>query len=912
MIKLVSALTFALLFAATIQTEADPVQDFITNPPRASDVAKRLIATHHQKVITPDDAKRLKSRFVKPDPLARVEANYAKAQRDHRIGLGILKANNLLIRSTLYVGLSAAGPAGLVTRNIVDWIAKEGLGALEEKAAQALKHNSRRVLETGLALYRRDHGIDTLKDLNPKKIVKLLNEKGYLPKQDFGTKFDEEGRIIAAEAKIKELANFDLLILNKLADEGAKIGNLSEIQIAHAKRIRDLQGLSIALWQTTQNNSARIDRINKNMNAIQKDLEYVKSQVGRNSNDILRNRSDIEYLQESMFGRMSPQEQLAALERGFFRGMDPEKRTNLKRRIEIVARRVELANDIAAYAGHAAEVYNIAQNLGVSGDVLKLLGTSSQLGAIAGQAAGAWASGDVVGMASALSNVLGLGKPNPEATRHRQIVNLLGKVLDNQQQMLQSLGRIEARQIQIIRIQKATYEAILQLSDEVRKQYRSLLTQLELVKYEIRINRSGIRDLLIRDILRCDSVTGGRHAFGYPIDYNVAISQYSILPEDHDACMNGVMNVVPGVGISDSAFRADWWLLEDKVDSYAFTEDRSARFLEKIWKPLQKYYTRLLSYKNISIQNVFSSALMPAPTVAKLDAKWSVVRKNSPLLVERWKRWQRRDSGGLTSLSEALGRYYNPAATSWILNHLQRFGAMKELRDPADANGRRVLPPEITAERGWAPSGEVRERFNSALLRSDILVAQQAMLSGEALLPMFYEIAFSDDTSDDYAGFSSGLNETYRKGLYDLLNANQLLAENFMMYAVNRETQATGTGGFWYHFVVNSPKGRRRDLSAILAHKERWKLEWFDVENPPEDVRPAGTAWCARFGKTCLGFPKAAELHAGRMIYRARLTDALKLQAAMINQVLSYEMFDPTVTKLQEDREALAGTILIK
>lgn len=889
-----SILLVKLCWCLTVQfagAQSVAVADFIESPPPGSLVLKQLAARELLANWEPSEVRAEANRYSASDALRRAQTGYLNSQSRARTGLAILKANNLMIKTVLSVGLaSASGPYALVTKKVVEVAADKGLGALERAAEKSLREESERALRSSLALYRREYGIANLTNLGARGIVDELEHRGYLPATEIDPKLDAEGRSIVLESMVRELADADIQILNQLADNGDRIGSLEEIQRENVEAIGNLQRFSVALWKATVEHSERISRIEDNVREIRVELDAVRSRVDENAGDILVNRSDIEYLQQTMFGRMTPKEQAAALRGGFFRGMDPAKRQELEQRVETAARRQQVADDIAEYAGHAASVYNIAQNLGVSGDLLQGLGVAAEFGQVAQQAAGAWASGNVLGMASALTNVIGIGGPSPATQRHQQLVGLLKGVLKNQEEMLESLGRIEDRQIQMLRNQEEIFKAIIELSEQIERQHDEVLAGLDEIKTEIRVNRNGILATYVGGIFGCDNVL---YFFPEsPEKYSGLVVQYEGLPDEMDDCLEDLAKAVRGIGQSDAAFSAEWWFKATTQDGSSAAGKQSAEFVEQIWKPLWSFTQVLLSDQGVPTEHLVSSLLTPSNTMQNLDEKWDAIQGGDGGLVARV-----RNLPGARNvqLSEVFGAYYSLDATRWVLGHLRRFYPIWELQSPGVV-GRLLSFEEVMSRPKSSRQAELRIQLGT--IRSDVLVAQQALLSGEGLLPLLYR-AFAEKEVDS----------PVFRGLVSVISANPLLSKNFIKYAVRRHLRNNDLSALDYHFAITAPRADDAFLRKLFAEEAKWDFEWIESEGDAEGEPNAGN-WCVRFEAVCLAMPSPTDVLSGFLDYRPQLTLALSEQAAMLDHLNGFRVFDPATTAIRSDRHAL-GAMLI-
>lgn len=793
-------------------------------PPNYNIETQKLVRSEVVSRMSDSERAQRKSTKIPFENLRDVQESYLSKEDDAKTGLFILRGTTGALKTLIAVGGAAATGANPVTYVLMEQAIGFGLDEMVRLIEEEGTKSRANSLEKALGRYALEHGVDSLAVFNedeaaPELLVKLAEEK-FIPDLELNKDLSTDGKSVFNEAAIKELRKIQKRGLVEIAKNASK---LKDLETSYAELEEDAKRID-AVSQTAKNHAENLKSVNAAIVEINSGLSEVRSRVDLNSEQILENRADIEFLQETLFGQLPPHKQRDALKAGFFPDMSDAEREKQLKRLDITTKRIELAEGISRYASYASDFANIARNLRLSSDVTKVLDRASAIGNIAAQTATAYATGNYIHAISAFSNIAGLGSQSPESQRHQQVVGMLKSIIEQNTIIDQKLDVALEQQRQLAENQKLILDGIIALGDQVAKLSEDLQAATSDIVSEIVINRAGIRQGLIGGLTSCDDLLFDEEFQKKPESFLQAKTFFESSWQLHMNCFEGIIdNVDRPLGLSNTQlYLVDYW-----IDVGSVTDPAKAREYSKRWLSDSRSLIDLVEKVSpaLSVPKLFSALMNPCVGANDVQEKYDELLVSEAFLVERWSEVLRIYGGN--EFSKLFQQYYSIDATITIARFFQRFGLYFEIQDRRNPSNLLSFDDLLS---GATPSRSLSILLNGIVCRLDVLIAQQVMRSGDIFLPVLYE------------GY---LRDEFREQVVSLLAGNEILAQNFVSYSVCRAVREKKLSELDYETLLKSPIEYDKWLRELFPDPI-WDFAWkgeFSVgkaDNQAEEVKENG------------------------------------------------------------------------
>jgi hypothetical protein len=387
---------------------------------------------------------------------------------------------------------------------------------------------------------------------------------------------------------------------------------------------KDIKGLALAFPQFADSTTDQLNNIFKTQKDLVGSLQSLNRRIGNTEQGVA-------FMQNVMFSNMKPAEQLAALRAGLFPDMPVDERKDLEDKIAVVAKRQELADNVAKYLTGASELANLAKNLGVDPSIVNFANTAINVGNQALNAFTAFSSGNVLAGLSSVSNIFGIGGPDVAAERHKQIMNVLESMYTKLGVIDKKLDALLDGQQIIVQTQQTILENLTQLSQQVQQNQEQLLAQLHDIHADILVNRQIIVNQASLHYGNCRDLVKNAADGSVIIDtangkYPTWVQFQKIYTNRFDALDKCTRQLGDTRG-PDQDFQSVFWLSaykdipQSNVDAYVKNVYNAA------WTLLQN---PALKSDGKSIDQRVSSLLSPMNTVTDLIAKLAIVEAVNP------------------------------------------------------------------------------------------------------------------------------------------------------------------------------------------------------------------------------------------------------------------------------------------
>ncbi|MCB0362955.1 MAG: hypothetical protein KDD35_09535, partial [Bdellovibrionales bacterium] len=440
---------------------------------------------------------------------------YKMTKKFYEMEANVLGFGTYTSKTVVSVGIGATSLLGVPPpiAALGGVVAADAIQMLGDKIESQLFSALNAQFENGLLLYRATHSqreIEMLTGQSTEEVYRAVygSSKIFSLQNEF-------------ELKDQEKEDYQKFVLQVLADKVAKIEwsefarnketrdlglEIADLEMEISKNGKKLKGLTRLYREFVVGTYSHISQVDKNTVEVLKDTRELILRSQNLSADIQQNRDQVEFIQEFFYGKMTSEEQLKALERGWLPSLQGADRS---KSIEMLQKR----SQIEEIWGNVDKAFSalplLARTLRLDPETIQGIDKSSMLVRSGISIASSLASQNYFSAAmSFLGLVGGLFGPKhdpdkPARMRHDQIMRAFGTVIENQELIYSGIKSLAEGQKQIFEVQKATFEGLVKVSRQITELHLDMQKRLNGIKaYEVR-NIELARSLLLQDVSSC-------------------------------------------------------------------------------------------------------------------------------------------------------------------------------------------------------------------------------------------------------------------------------------------------------------------------------------------------------------------------------------------------------------------------
>lgn len=769
----------------------------------------------------------------------------------HKIDMLVVKTTNGLTLAALG-GFGMGGKSPIVSG--IGYVAKKGLDYVEKVAEEEGQKRIKLDLQTRMKKYEA-----TMPPADYKKLLSEKNVDAFMAELAKRTDPVYGSRLDGVDPKYQgAVQNFyNRVIATNMKDSFKALADVTVLQGNQIEQNRrDIIGI-------TQTFTLYAERTQEQLNGIAQAQEELRTSLNTLNDRVGRTEKGVEFIQQFMFAKMNPDEQISALRSGLFPDMPEGQRKDLEEKIALIQKRENLNKQVVGYLNGAQEVVNIANSLGVNSAVVNKLQAGVSIGNSAFKAFEAFSSGNLLGGISAVASIFGIGGRDIAGERHQEVMQALGGLYDQFGVVNEKLDNLLKGQAQIQKNQVMIYNAIITLSKQVESYHLEEMMKLERIERGVFYNRALINAEIAEKYGSCFQIRSSEPQFDiasgiYPT-YDEFVAMYGNKRDQFDNCFPRLVTTRINAGLFPLNFR---------LETYEDKETDVGAYIRSVYNPSLDILLSDSRSKQKLISQHLSCLLAPMQTVADLDYKVTSVKDV----------WQPRFKLPFDVLMNHL---LAPAAVRLHGDNVVRLHFLHQLFEPH--------PPKKPYTRDQLLRLEVDRRtgydaLSESLNLVDISIAQQNLLSGDILLPKLYEI-FKKATETS----SEPNKPDPDKKLYDraenLLKANPVLARNFILYSLRREVLEK-SNFLTYHLAL----GFKKDAKALQSTTVLpWQFQWRDEVKEGDNVKEEA-GWYVKIGDNQHRLPTSEELAEGQLTHQPDVEALIALRERIAEEMASYEV----------------------
>lgn len=343
-----------------------------------------------------------------------------------------------------------------------------------------------------------------LRELATADVQFRVRNRGFLtPDEQLSLTTEYSERLRQANHEPGELhvlqANFNDIVTTQLrytADEVVDVKTRLEDVEARA--------LSVDKWKTTASAkltelesmqrrfSSKLDQVQRTVARHDRELQNLKADSDEHRQRIDRNSAELAFLKDMAWSKLSPKEQLQALESGLYgQDLEDDKRDLLETKLQLQSITADAAKHLSG-VGSFLNATASALNVELPKPVAKALSIGSSLSS----AASAFASGEYLSAATAVIGLFG---------RKRDVAT------ERHQQLVAHLAAIDAKVSQVLENQKEMMRALDRLGEQLARAEENILIQLRIINLKTDIAMNVLFDSVSQPVRVCT-----QFAYGVP------------------------------------------------------------------------------------------------------------------------------------------------------------------------------------------------------------------------------------------------------------------------------------------------------------------------------------------------------------------------------------------------------------
>lgn len=779
---------------------------------------------------------------------------YRASIRRNEIGKTMLEANHALVKGTIATAtiLSAPTGAGAVLLAGTSWVLDQTMAETTKVFDEHASKETRAILGHQLARYSAlNPGLDLthFKGKKPEEVLKTLEETSPIFDPALG-EVKVEDRDLVQGFMLREIhktiISGDIHLIDKIEQSADEI-----------RRTRaEVTGVGKTLVKFAEKTNDELKEIKGTLGDIQSEIQEISATAKEN-------QKDLRFIQNCMFGKMNVSEQRAALRAGMRDDLSEIEQAELDRNLALVEKQEKLQQQVQDYFGGASTLIGIAKVIpGVNPKLIEGAQKAVQIGQAAFAAGTVLASGNILQAAFVISGLFS-GGVDPETQRHNQIMDKLSEISGQIEGLNNKIDVMLDLQKQTLEALKFIYKGIVTLSEQIGKNHTETMKKLDSLHQDVLYNRAILVDSA--GISQCDTFLDGRSDFGFDgqdfPSYQALRDHFSASPNSL-FFWNGFQALLKVFSFDQQGVNRLFGVraLEGRTGIGNDVIEPLRVWRETVYEPLCGFVLAYLPQVwTKEVTSFFSMFLLPAKSVSDLVPDPPIENAGDPFLLE-------------TSMENHMTLPLSPLSIHRCVNYLlQLFPYMEWTTEP---NSDHLFSISELVER--------RDRrievtiLRKALMIIEIAIAQQAILAGHMLLPLF-ERCYAQPIND---GPDTGERTNMISSIQSLMMVNPLLRRNWVLYKFYKDINEKQISLAAYHIACKS----QTDDSLW---KTFFSFPWEWSFRTTEDGKRKW--WHVQFGDKYEPVPTHQELSNGIFEYGDEMTMLLQLRSNMVGVLANYD-----------------------
>jgi len=741
--------------------------------------------------------------------------------------------------------------------------------------------------------------VNDIKTMNDEQRYDLYNElrsKYYFEPEDF-RQWPDKAKNLYIMKKLSKIAKIQIAFQEKndavMSKIDVKIEQLADsIRIQGQKFKNDFEQFK----KSGEKVNEKLEIVKVTQVSINTKLGVIYSRINKNSDTLNEVHEDVMFVKIFAMGQMSATQQKVLIKNKILNlknisGKDKyiESLQKYAKQLDTLADVEKVQSEMKKLTTNAAHFFQIGNNLGIVSDeamndvntgINAIMSGVNIYGGIKAHNPTAVLEG-----VSCITSILGKKKTNPEAERHKQIMNGINKLLKGQQTILKHIGKLQefvgeafcklAEQMnvrfdQVVSNQRIIIRTLENLDKKITEHYINTRHMLDTIYWSTLTNREMLNYVITQDMTRgCDNFIDKMYN-----ERPQSFDKFKEVFEDNGSyfkeCFDGLRRTYTFTNQSksspiDQSLKYSWHCEKRDVGETDY-------FANEIYERTVNFAFKYTDLIGIDYRNLISSTFVPVRNVLDLDEKNGKDKLNH--LSGDFYNGKRYD---MKSLIKVL---IHPEFLYESSSFLLETYTYLDLTKPGSDLGKYKLKTkeEVFSTVHINPLAETL--VNNSLKAINTSMAQMNLLSGDMIILMLDKIF-----DQKFTGKAEDLKDVSFREAMDLLYFNNLIAHNFLIYRLKKDLKKNKNGYLGYAMALKQENNRVLEEitnSPWVFFKSNksgdWKAKFYRRNNKNKDELFE------------ILLPSAGEIEKGDIVYKSSFVMLSELKQRVENAVLSYRL----------------------
>ncbi|RVH69176.1 hypothetical protein CN198_14005 [Sinorhizobium meliloti] len=418
---------------------------------------------------------------MQPTVYSKLAVNLQRRIDEGRAAAQLAGANFDLIASTLtYVAVADPEPLTKATAGIAAFAAKKTGDFIVETAIKRSQEDVRAALASGLE--ESSLTDDELRSMTHEQIAAHVAEFKVGGQQIKEILDDPESLRLVQDHMIDIVSDNALEALRQTEIIGMSVDKVRE----------DVQEARDEIDRVRTTVEERADRLENKMTELADTVTENTSRLMTLEQEVQENGRSLGSIAEISFSGWTTQQKLQAVRSDLFPDLTQEQTDAMIDSLVSQQKQEKLISEVSSIAGDLGSISAIASNLNMPPEIVQATNTASTIATGAAQ----FLSGNYLGAIQSITSLVGMGKPDPAAERHQQMMEYLNA----------QFAQINAQLENIIELQVKTIEALGQLRKEQQDFRIEVLGQLRRIESITLANNRILQALVRNQWSDCDAL----------------------------------------------------------------------------------------------------------------------------------------------------------------------------------------------------------------------------------------------------------------------------------------------------------------------------------------------------------------------------------------------------------------------
>lgn len=394
------------------------------------------------------------------------------------------RANADLVKSALtYVAVTNPEPLTKVAAGIAAFAAKKTGDFIVEAALEKSQDHVLTVLASGLES----------SGLTDAKLKSMNHEQIAAAVEDFKVGGKQMKEILDDPKALRLIQDHMIDIVSDNALEALRRTEVVEKSVDEIRK--DVRAAFDEITKVGKALEDKTKRLETTMGELADAVSENAKQLSTLRGEVEKNTKSLASIAEISFSGWTTAQKLQAVRSDLFPDLKGEQKDSMIASLESQQKQEKLISQASSIAGDLQSISRIASDLNMPKEIIEATSAASTIATGAAQ----FLSGNYLGALQSITSLGGMGKPDPDAERHNQMMTYLGE----------QFAYVNRQLANIIDLQVKTIEALDDLRKEQQAFREEVRDQLNRIESITLVSNRILQALIRKEWIKCDALVNG-------------------------------------------------------------------------------------------------------------------------------------------------------------------------------------------------------------------------------------------------------------------------------------------------------------------------------------------------------------------------------------------------------------------